>query len=67
MSAPKDAGAQTTMMSVDQLAARWGIHRQTVYKAIKDGNIIASHIGGRVLIARSHVEFIEEKGTRRAG
>jgi excisionase family DNA binding protein len=52
----------TTMLSVDQLAARWGVHRQTIYKAIKDKNIVASQVGGRVLIARSHVEFIEQNG-----
>jgi excisionase family DNA binding protein len=55
-----------TMLSVDELAARWGVHRQTIYKAIKDKQIIASRVGGRVLVARSHIEYLEQNGNMRS-
>ncbi len=61
-----EGAVEKTMLSIKELAARWGVHRQTIDKGIHDGTIVASKIGGRVLIARSHVEFIEQKGTKRS-
>lgn len=58
---------EKTMLSVDELAARWGMHRQTVYAAIDRGEIKAVRVGRAVRISRSHVEFLEKNGTRHAG
>jgi excisionase family DNA binding protein len=55
-----------TMLSVDELAARWGMHKQTVYAAIERGEIKAVRVGRSVRISRSHIEHLEANGTKRS-
>lgn len=54
---------QKTMMSVEEVAERWGVHPQTIYSAISKGQIKALRVGRLVRISRSHVEFLEQNGT----
>lgn len=58
---------EKTMLSVDELATRWGMHKQTVYAAIERGEIKAVRVGRSVRISRSHVEYLEQNGTRNVG
>lgn len=60
--------ADKATMTVEEVAARLGLHIQTVYKAIDRGDIKAMRFGRTIRISRSHVEHLVEHGTpRRAG
>ena len=52
----------TTMMSVEELAERWGVSQKTIYAAVKNKQVIGLRIGRILRIARSHVEALEERG-----
>lgn len=52
-----------TMMTVEELAERWGVHQQTVRKAIDNGQIKAVRVARAIRIARSHVEHLEASGS----
>lgn len=58
--------ANKTMMTVDDVATRWGVRARTIYAMIADGKIKALRVGRLVRISRSHVEFLEGGG-RAAG
>lgn len=52
-----------TMFGVDEVAARWGLDRKTIYAAIHRGEIPAVAIGGtrkRYLVPREFVERSEK-------
>ena len=53
------------MLSVAELASRWGVSERVILKAVAEGTIVARRIGPTVKIARSHVEYLERNGTRR--
>lgn len=61
--AKEDKKMPTTMMSVDELASRWGVHHQTIRKAVDTGQIKAVRVGRAIRIARSHVEHLEATGS----
>jgi len=50
---------QKTMMTVDEVATRWGVKPRTVYAMIADKKISVLRVGRLVRISRSHVEFLE--------
>lgn len=52
-----------SMLGVDELAARWGLDRKTIYAAIHRGEIPALALGGarkRYLVSLAVVETLEE-------
>jgi excisionase family DNA binding protein len=51
-----------TMMTVEEVAERWGVNARTIYGMIKKGRIKALNVGRLVRISRSHVEFLESGG-----
>ena len=56
---------QPTMMTVEEVAERWGVHARTIRGMIKAGEIVALRIGRLVKISRSHIEYLEQNGNRR--
>jgi excisionase family DNA binding protein len=52
-------------MKISDLAERWGVGERTIRKMIASGEIKVLRIGRLVKISRSHVEWLEEKGTVR--
>jgi excisionase family DNA binding protein len=57
----------STMMTVEEVAERWGVHPRTIYAAISKRQITALRVGRLVRISRSHVEYLEQNGTRSVG
>jgi excisionase family DNA binding protein len=55
-------GNESLMMSVDEVAERWGVNKKTVLRAIQLKQIIALRVGRTIRIARAHVERLEERG-----
>ena len=51
--------ASPVMMSVNEVAARWGVAIRTIYAAIERGEIKVLRVGKTIRISRSHVEFLE--------
>lgn len=49
-----------TMMTVEEVAERWGVNTRTIYAAIAKGQVKAMRVGRLVRISRSHVEFLED-------
>jgi excisionase family DNA binding protein len=43
--------ATTRLLKADELAARWGLHRATVYRMIARGELPALRIGGSIRVA----------------
>ncbi len=56
------AGERKTMMTVDEVAERWGVNPRTVYGMIAAKKIKVVRVGRLVRISRSHIEFIESGG-----
>lgn len=54
------------VMTVEEVAERWGVNPRTIREEIARGKIKAIRIGRLVKISRSHVEFIESGGGRAA-
>lgn len=52
------------MMTVTEVAQRWGVKPRTIYAMISDGKVKALRVGRLVRISRSHVEFLEDAGQR---
>ncbi len=50
-----------TMMTVDELAARWAVSPKTIYGMIERREIVALRVGRLVRISRSHVENLEQQ------
>jgi excisionase family DNA binding protein len=48
-----------TMMTVGEVAARWGARPRTIYAMIADKKITVLRVGRLVRISRSHVELLE--------
>jgi excisionase family DNA binding protein len=53
---------QKTMLTVDELAQRWGVNPRTIYSAIEKKQIVALRVGRLVRISLSHVEHLETNG-----
>lgn len=51
-----------TMMTVEELAERWGLNPKTVYAAVEKGQLVALRVGRVLRISRSHVEALEQRG-----
>lgn len=49
-----------TMMTVDELAARWAVSPKTIYGMIERREIVALRVGRLVRISRSHIENLEK-------
>lgn len=54
--------SKSVLMTVEELAERWGVHPLTIRGMISKGSIKALRIGRLVKISRSHVEFLEANG-----
>jgi len=48
-----------TMLTVEEVAARWRVKPRTIYAMIAAKELIALRVGRLVRISRSHVEFLE--------
>lgn len=57
--------ATRTTFTVDEAADLLGIHRQTLYAAIRRGEIPAVRIGRRVLVSRHVLEELLRTGSSR--
>ncbi len=55
---------ERTMITVDEVATRWGVKPRTIYAMIADGKITALRVGRLVRISRSHIEYLESSGGR---
>jgi excisionase family DNA binding protein len=42
--------ATTRLLKADEVAARWGLHRATVYRLVQRGELPALRIGGSIRI-----------------
>lgn len=58
---------ESVLMTVEELAERWGVNPRTIRSEIGAGRIKCIRIGRLVKISRSHVMFLEQGGTRNAG
>ena len=54
------------VMTVEEVAERWGVNPRTIRDEITRGKIKVIRIGRLVKISRSHVEFLESGGGGRA-
>ncbi len=57
---------QKVMMTVEEVATRWGVGPRTIYAMIADGKITVLRVGRLVRISRSHIEHLEANGGRAA-
>jgi excisionase family DNA binding protein len=55
------------MLSVDELAARWGVDRKTIYLQIQRCQLPAVRIGRAIRIPLGIVESVEQGGAVREG
>lgn len=55
-----------TMMTVEEVASRWGVTPRTIYAMIANKKITALRVGRLVRISRSHIERLEADGGRAA-
>jgi excisionase family DNA binding protein len=55
----KPVKEKSVMMTVEEVAERWGVNPRTIYGMIKKGRLKALNVGRLVRISRSHVEFLE--------
>lgn len=53
---------QPTLLTVEELANRWGVTARLIRSQIDLGRIKALRIGRLIKISRSHVEFVENGG-----
>jgi excisionase family DNA binding protein len=53
---------ESVLMTVEELAERWGVNTRTIRSEIQAGRIKAIRIGRLVKVSRSHVEFLENGG-----
>lgn len=51
-----------TMLSVDEVASRWGLNRKTVYELIQRGELPSRRFGRSLRIPRAVVEEMESQG-----
>lgn len=58
---------EKVMLTVEEVAQRWGVKPRTIYAMISDGKIKALRVGRLVRISRSHIEFLEGSGQRHVG
>ena len=56
MKAKKQTDTERLTLTVDEAAALLGVHRLTVYAAVKAGDIPSIRIGNRILIPRARLE-----------
>jgi excisionase family DNA binding protein len=66
MTTASSGNGKSVMMTVEEVAERWGVHPRTIRSAIKKKQITALHVGRLIRISRSHIEFLEANGDRRA-
>ena len=57
---------EKAILTVKQLAERWGVDRRTIYAAIRRGEIKVMRIGNTTRISRSHIEFLEQGRTQQS-
>lgn len=55
-----DSDAGTPVLTIKELAKRWGLDPKTVRAGIEEGHLPAFRIGRRVLIPRAAVERLEQ-------
>jgi len=53
--------AQTNFVSLTEAAERKGVHYQTVRRAIRRGDLVATKIGGGVLVAVENLDLWRPK------
>ena len=60
---PSSLPRPTSVLSVEELAARWRVNRKSIYEAITRGELPVVRIGPRIIrVAVSVVESIESQG-----
>jgi excisionase family DNA binding protein len=50
------------MLTVEDLAERWGVNHKTIRDAIQMKQIVALRLGRALRISRAHVETLESRG-----
>ena len=55
------AKASSKFISIDQVAARWGVHPRTVRRMIKSGRLAAVQVGRQYRISPDVLLHFEEK------
>lgn len=53
----------TVLMTVEELAERWGVNPRTIRSEIEAGRIKVMRIGRLVKISKGHVENLERKAS----
>lgn len=61
MIAPPSIPAVTPSVSVEALAAHWGVHHITVRRMIRDGKLSAFRVGRLLRVAIDEVRSYEER------
>ena len=56
MKAKKQTDTERLTLTVDEAAALLGVHRLTVYAAVKSGEIPSIKIGSRILIPKAKLD-----------
>jgi excisionase family DNA binding protein len=51
-----------TMLSVEELAARWRVNAKTIYAAVQQGQIPALKLGRILRISMAVIESVEAQG-----
>lgn len=58
---------ESVLMTVEELAERWGVNKGTIRGQIDAGKIKVIRIGRLIKISRSHVEMLEQGQARNVG
>jgi hypothetical protein len=54
--------ATQQMFGISPVSLRWGVSSDTIRRQIKNGNLKALYIAGRLMIPRSEIERVEQVG-----
>jgi excisionase family DNA binding protein len=58
------ATAKVESLTVDQVAARWGVHPQTVWRELRRGNLRAIKVGRATRIRETEIQRYEHRNQR---